>query len=307
MTTTMATHPTSPPADEVHLAQEACSNAEAFGDTLAGLRLSEGLPGMSDQFLVESMVGIVTAKIALQPVWEGCQRHAWNEQQLRQFQDELSAIHSVESLKRGLRTERTSSVLTFDHLGSSAEGGSWLFRHGWPQGWIQRSKVAGCTYLQEDLDVLSAAGTSGFLKRRAEGATRNKQLAEAAVRWTTPSIHLVGLVLPATEKLLVSAVRAEAFVTLARTACAMERHRLAHGGYPGDLAELVPAYLAAVPIDVIDGQPLHYRRGADGGFKLWSIGNDGHDDDGTPVKSKEADESGDWVWLQSPVSSAAGN
>ena len=32
MTTTMATHPTSPPTDEVDLAQEACSNAEAFGE-----------------------------------------------------------------------------------------------------------------------------------------------------------------------------------------------------------------------------------------------------------------------------------
>jgi RNA polymerase sigma-70 factor, ECF subfamily len=32
MTTTMATHPTSPTADEVHLAQAACSNTEAFGE-----------------------------------------------------------------------------------------------------------------------------------------------------------------------------------------------------------------------------------------------------------------------------------
>jgi hypothetical protein len=132
-------------------------------------------------------------------------------------------------------------------------------------------------------------------------------LFRSANLWTAPSTYLAALGIPYTEKVLISSARADASVALARTACALERHRLAHGAYPAELAELVPAYLAAVPRDVIDGQPLHYRRGAAGGFKLWSIGIDGQDDGGTPEKTQEANANGDWVWLQSAVYGLAGN
>jgi hypothetical protein len=273
--------------------------AEAFGDAMAGLKLSRGFAAMPDPFLVESMVGIVISKIALQPLWEGCQRHAWSDEQLRQFEDELSAIHPIQSLTRGLRTERASVVLSLDRLSGREGGGSWLFRLCRPRGWIQRSKVVICTYLQEDLDVQSAAGTLGFLKRMAEGAAKKEALFWSPSFWTAPSAYLAGLELPATDKVLISSARAEASLTLARTACALERHRLAHGVYPETLSPLVPACLPAVPCDIIDGQPLRYQRLADNRFKLWSVAMDGRDDDGTPVKSTEANGSGDWVWLQS--------
>ena len=35
--------------------------------------------------------------------------------------------------------------------------------------------------------------------------------------------------------------------------------------------------LASVPLDAVDGQPLRYRRNADGTFSLYSIGENGVD------------------------------
>src|SRR5450759_825734 len=55
-------------------------------------------------------------------------------------------------------------------------------------------------------------------------------------------------------------------VDLARTAMAMERYRLAHGEFPESLDALAPQFIAKVPHDVIDGQPLKYRREANGQF-----------------------------------------
>jgi hypothetical protein len=62
-------------------------------------------------------------------------------------------------------------------------------------------------------------------------------------------------------------------------AVAAERYRLGHGDWPRALADLVPAYLPAVPLDPFDGQPLRYRR-TDGGAVVYSVGEDGRDDGG---------------------------
>jgi hypothetical protein len=62
-------------------------------------------------------------------------------------------------------------------------------------------------------------------------------------------------------------------------AVAAERHRLRHGTWPDSLAALVPAFLAEVPADPFDGQPLRYRRLADG-VVIYAVGPDGADDGG---------------------------
>jgi hypothetical protein len=61
---------------------------------------------------------------------------------------------------------------------------------------------------------------------------------------------------------------------------ALERYRRAHQRWPDNLHALVPAFLPrGVPIDPYDGQPLRYRRVADG-VVIYSVGPDGRDDGG---------------------------
>jgi hypothetical protein len=53
------------------------------------------------------------------------------------------------------------------------------------------------------------------------------------------------------------------------------------GNYPESLKQLTPNYLEEVPRDPIDGQPMRYAASKkEGGFRLWSIGLDGVDDNG---------------------------
>ena len=96
-------------------------------------------------------------------------------------------------------------------------------------------------------------------------------------------------------------------MNLARTACALERYRLAHGKYPQTLDALAPQFIAKVPHDPIGGQPLHYRPTDDGQFILYSVGWNEKDDGGTVSLTKgvsgDADkpgsvdlDNGDWVW-----------
>jgi hypothetical protein len=65
---------------------------------------------------------------------------------------------------------------------------------------------------------------------------------------------------------------------------------VAHSAYPEILDALVPQYLDKIPLDLIGGQPLHYRRADDGKFLLYSVGWNETDDGGKP------DPDGDRVW-----------
>jgi hypothetical protein len=97
------------------------------------------------------------------------------------------------------------------------------------------------------------------------------------------------------------AALAQSQVDMAMVACALERCRLAQGQYPEDLNALVPRFAAALPHDIINGQPLKYRRSENGRFILYSVGWNEKDDGGVVAASKDnpltQDQlQGDWVW-----------
>ena len=91
---------------------------------------------------------------------------------------------------------------------------------------------------------------------------------------------------------------AQASVDLARVACALERYRLAHGEFPEALDVLAPKFIPALPHDVINGEPLKYRRTDGGQFVLYSVGWNGADDGGASAfkYGRPDSEKGNWVW-----------
>jgi hypothetical protein len=63
------------------------------------------------------------------------------------------------------------------------------------------------------------------------------------------------------------------------TALAVERYRRKEGQWPASLTALVPEYLAQVPLDPYDGQPLRYSR-LTNGVVIYSLGPDRTDNGG---------------------------
>lgn len=91
------------------------------------------------------------------------------------------------------------------------------------------------------------------------------------------------------------------------TALALHAYHLEHGAYPTALSELVPAYLARVPDDpfALSG-PVRYRRNG-AAFVLYSVGPDGKDDGGTPIRdTSKTGRSRYFVWLDSQGDIVAG-
>jgi hypothetical protein len=105
--------------------------------------------------------------------------------------------------------------------------------------------------------------------------------------------------LPALDRTAEGFARAQTTVDLARIACALERYRLANGQFPATLQALAPKFIETLPHDVINGQPLKYRRTDDGQFVLYSVGWDEKDDGGQVALTKAGNpdiSKGDWVW-----------
>ena len=88
----------------------------------------------------------------------------------------------------------------------------------------------------------------------------------------TKKFLLTMLRLPAIGKATGKEAESLARLRLAQTAVALEQFRAAGGNrYPANLAELSPKFLAAVPEDPFDGQPLRYAKSGNG-YTLYSIG-----------------------------------
>ncbi len=136
------------------------------------------------------------------------------------------------------------------------------------------------------LVVLAALRVTTHVVEAAKKRPVEEQLAE--VRRTMPKRDALPFffrvyIFPIIEKYVADLaggqVRTQAELRCTIAALAVERHRRAKGALPGSLAELVPAYLRAVPTDPYDGQPLRYRKVADG-VVIYDLGSDCTDDQG---------------------------
>ncbi len=115
---------------------------------------------------------------------------------------------------------------------------------------------------------------------------------------------LLVALLPALDKAPIRAgiVRAKheaAMVVLTLEACKEKT-----GSYPATLAELVPHYLPAAPLDHSTGGPLHYKL-MDGKPLLYGLGKDGVDNGGVwtdkETRWPQIPETGDWVLYPGPM------
>jgi hypothetical protein len=130
-------------------------------------------------------------------------------------------------------------------------------------------------------------------------ARRGDAALTAEIKSVSPFNMLEKLMLPALGNAAKKFAAGQNSVNLARVAIALERYRLAHGEYPESLAVLSPQFIAKLPHDIINDQPLHYRRTSDGQFVLYSVGWNGTDDGGEVGFTKGGSmdvNTGDWVW-----------
>lgn len=298
-------------------ARLASGNTEgALDDMRLGFRLADSV--REEPILMSQWAGIMAYDVLMQPLREGLARGQFSDSQLADLQKRLSSADFLQGYHLAMRGERAEngqwSGLTEQtfrdlalHSGDADQKTAikTLFLYIFaPSGWIYQNQISLCRL--EDQRLMPAIDAQARLAYPAQAA------AFAVARRTSRGpFNLISKVwlarfLPGSP---CQFARGQTAVDQAVIACALERFRLAHGEYPEALDPLAPQFIAALPHDLIGGQPLKYRRAADGTFLLYSIGWNEKDDGGIAgltKDGKEDPENGDWVWWLPGINRPAG-
>jgi hypothetical protein len=166
------------------------------------------------------------------------------------------------------------------------------------RGTYQEEKAMLLYFRDREIEMRQALRFSSWAEMQASSGVTN------AVPFAVRPASEIGSLINSRTLILPIAVQAEARRRVIITAIALERYRRQHGVYPTSLTNLAPAFLAAVPLDFMDGRPLRYQP-TDAGFVLYSVGLDCMDDGGDQNlrqwQSKNAEK--DLVWPR-PASEA---
>jgi len=277
---------------------------DAFLDIQFGFRLVDSI--RDEPGLVSGVVRISMVSLLMQPVWEGIASHRWNDNQLDGLGIWFRRMDFLSVFVRTVRFERAETIrlltqlsehrdsmrrfLLAEHLGDHP-----FMSASFAPGWFYQNMALESRFFQE---MISATD----LKNRFVDVRRLDRNVEDVNRLEKSPCNLFArFALPDFSKTAQQFLEAQIYVDEAATACAIEQYRLVHYALPVTLNDL---HIAAVPHDVVNGKPLHYRVTDAGHYVLYSVGWNGIDDGGKASKEKNGTvdfTQGDIVWSPGPL------
>lgn len=179
-----------------------------------------------------------------------------------------------------------------------AMGPAWLVA---PRGLFQAcAGEVGSRQLQHLVGPLRDGDFPSLL--RSHATLMDELTAEPRQSWNIPRTYARVALRP--MAVLPEVVYQQALFHQAVIACALERKRLATGSYPASLEGLTLTDGQPIPPDPVSGESMGYRLSDHSRYRLWSVGPDGKDDNGSPGSaippSSDPRHGGDWVWSFNP-------
>lgn len=270
---------------------------QAIDDINVMFRIDSGLK--DEPLLISQLVRMAAMSIIIQPLGEGLAERRWSDVQLQVLQERLQKTDLIASTVQAMYGERDICVnQTFDRGGYFPS----LFPHGWARLEQLNLNRAFQNMIIPRMD-LAAREINPSVNHSIDASLENFSSSNVFDAEIHHSI-LARMTLPAYSRVPQKVAFEQSEVDMAVLACALERYRLARGQYPEELNALIPRFVAVLPHDIINGQPLQYRRTDDGRFIIYSIGWNEKDDGGVVATTKDKPPrqdvlQGDWV-LQYP-------
>ncbi len=312
--------------------------ASAVQDLRAMLALVKGLD--DQHYIISDLVKIAIAAMSVPVTWEVLQSPNLTDGQLAELQNDWNSLDFVHANENAMELERTVGLMDVARWRSSskellklldsetaaqsmgAKGKITDFDAAktmvqlfmWRYWWSYSDELLRLKGDEAILEMTRFAKTNhsfqtGMQRQMAVLDTLglNKAMNQSSGLPDQDIHHMLSQSLPGLSALSRKMMLIEAARQITMTAIALKRYQLKHGNYPPDLNSLVPEFVAEVPFDPVDGQPLRYRPKADGTFLLYSIGENGKDDHGSPSLERGRVSSSlywqnygvlDWVWPQ---------
>jgi hypothetical protein len=224
-------------------------------------------------------------------IWEGIRRQAWSERQLAQFQPKLEEVQ----LWRTLREAVPGDWVYLKYALEMQPGG-----YGWERSW----QIIGSDFFDAgkrgDVVGMQHLGVEGWDKVKPPGLKMREPVQDMGCmrEWyvgfrdsnRVPEFSDFddwNFFKGSERKTFSRTIRdVQTRRSLLLCGIALERYRLKHGAVPAKLESLVPEFLAEVPKDISDGQPLRYQVLPDGAPHVWSIWPSGKDEGGMPNRDR---------------------
>ncbi len=223
-------------------------------------------------------------------------RGAFSAVEMKGLQDVISRIDIRGAIAKGLIGDRSN---VFEALtGDSDRNNDFESMQGFPKALarfhgillnLRIYRLYDVAQLARDFETLHAVATLAPHERtdRLE-ALDAELLARPSFGNLFPK-----LLLPAFARSYRAEDRVMAALGTAEVALALARFESSESALPSTLDALVPGYLARMPIDPFNGEPLRFRVSPNG-FVIYSVGPDLEDDAGRPpVKPHSINDDGD--------------
>ena len=286
---------------------------EALEDVQLMIYLSGTL--RNEAWIVTSQSRPNSLRYCLQPIWEGLASKRWSADQLQKLENELSQFDAVSEYDNGIQAQLAARLKEIDYLRLRRNSWEEWFSSiceadslSWP-GLEYRFMPTGWFY---DCQLRAVRVASAARPTRTEQAQRilRPDIYQRSVDcWNSESRHfrgapavVFGFIMPSEIGTVANWAETQAYVDMARIACALERYYLTHQRYPETLNQLAPDLIDQIPHDIVTGQPLHYAQSKNGRYILYSVGWNEKDDGGVPESPwppfapEDARKPGDWVW-----------
>jgi hypothetical protein len=278
-------------------------------DVTALFRMLDSLRDRST--LVETMSGETFCGLYQQVIWEGLASQRWNEEHLKTLDRQLASLDLLARCDTGLQGEQsalndwlertprrqladaTTEILEFSWgFNGSREPALPLrvFILTCPRGWLRQNQLRVMQRFEGQLSLLDASRQRVYPER--EPPLLAAIIAEE--QDLSPYTCLARKIAPYCTKAVATTARVQTGLNMARLACALERHRLAHGEFPETLTELSPQFIDTLPHDLVNGLPLNYARMENDEFVLYSVGWNAPRDATKPDPAQPV--SARWIW-----------
>ncbi|MBI5763889.1 MAG: hypothetical protein HZA51_10235 [Planctomycetes bacterium] len=264
------------------------SNAKEAGDLLIDYRYVLEAPG-DDATLLVMLIQFAGQSMYLDQIERTINRSGLLPSDLMSLQTVVASLDNMQAFSKMLCAERVYFLDNLDPFYRDTIGVSLFI--GAP-GILALDAGVGLDSYAKYAEACDTKGPG--LARRF----RSIQAGHANLPWYSVISKMVLAPLDGAANLWLRKIGTQRAMLVALAA---ERYRLDNNRWPTTPNELVPKYLAAIPLDPIDDQPIRYAIIPEG-IKVWTIsGDDADQDNGGDIRRLEPSETGkrptDFGWL----------
>jgi len=303
---------------------------ERMDEAFTNLQALVALPAhyREEPFMISQLVRCAIIAIAASATWEALHYPHWSEERLATLQTAWESVQAIPQMERALAMERACvleqyakareslnqlGLVNFSGGGGAledlADAGNKIMEDPavgfdqlmdrFPRRWVWKwwncydDEIWFLQTVQRSLDVArQAANGQPFVPLQDKLRAETSRIGEPPGQFLLVRGLGVDIYPGAVDKVLVTETQRRIVVT----AIALKRFERRIGKLPPDLTVLVPGFLAAVPLDPMDGKPLRYRLSGTSSCSLYSVGLDGVDNNGD-ISPKESG-SRNFSWTQ---------